>query len=85
MNTINYTAQAAGKQFTQFTTPYTSNYIVIFMTSLWVRGSFGTGLHFHVTPQVINNTHYRWNITMWKKCLVTNVHFSEIIFNSDDV
>jgi len=26
-----------------------------------------------------------WNITMYKKVLVTNVHFSELIFNSDDV
>ena len=26
-----------------------------------------------------------WNITLWKNVLVTNVHFSEIIFNSDDV
>jgi len=26
-----------------------------------------------------------WNITLYKSVLVTNVHFSEIIFNSDDV
>ena len=42
VNTINYTQQAAGMQFTEFTEPYSSNYVVIYMTSLWIRGSFGT-------------------------------------------
>ena len=26
-----------------------------------------------------------WNITLWRDVLVTNVHYSELIFNSDDV
>ena len=50
VNTINYTSQAAGQQFTQFTTPYEGNYIVIFMTSLWIAGQFGKPLKFHVYP-----------------------------------
>ena len=50
VNTINYTSQASGRAFTQFTTPYTGNYIVIFMTSLWIAGTFGKPLKFHVYP-----------------------------------
>ena len=37
-NTINYTAQSAGMTFRKFTTPLSSNYIVLFITSLWTRG-----------------------------------------------
>ena len=55
------------------------------MTSLWVNGKFGWPLQFHIYPQVINETHYLWNITLWTRVKVSNVHFSEIIFNSDDV
>ena len=49
-NTINYTAQAAGNDFTQFTTPYSSNYIVIFMTSLWIRAYSTRPVQFHIYP-----------------------------------
>ena len=85
VNEINYTAQAAGQRFTKFTAPYSGNYVVIFMTSLWIAGSFGTPIKFHVNTTVINETHYAWNISLWKNVHVTNVHFSELIFNSDDV
>ena len=83
-NYINYTKQAAGLTFTSFSQPLSSNYIVIFMTSLWIRSS-GTPLQIHVYPQVVNASHYMWNVTLYTKTLVTNLHFSEIIFNSDDV
>ena len=84
-NTINYTAQTAGSQFRTFTEPLSSNYIVIFMTSLWIRGKTGYPVEFHIYPEVVNSSHYLWNITLYRRTLVTNVHFSEIIFNSDDV
>ena len=86
-NYINYTAQsnAFGYLHNSFTAPLTSNYIVIFMTSLWIRGSSGSPLQFHIYPEVVNSTHYCWNLTLWRNTLVTNVHFSEIIFNSDDI
>ena len=41
-NYINYTEQAEGLLYTKFTKPYSSNYIVLYMTSFWVRGTFGT-------------------------------------------
>ena len=84
-NTIDYTQQAHGKQFAHFTAPYASNYIVLFITSLWIRGRTGYPVQFHIYPEVLNDTHYKWNITLYQNVLITNVHFSEIIFNSDDV
>jgi hypothetical protein len=89
-NYINYTDQAAGLSHNQFTTPLSSNKIVLFMSSFWVRGTSGTSpnfnpVKFHVYTGVVNSSHYFWNATLETQCLVTNVHFSQIIFNSDDV
>ena len=60
------------------------------MTSLWIRGTFGSPpnydpIKFHIYTGIVNTTHYFWNVTLEIMCLVTNVHFSQIIFNSDDV
>ena len=83
-NYINYTAQAQGMMFTKFTQPYARNYLVIFMTSLWIMSS-GTPVQLHVYPEIVNDTHYMWNITTFTQTAVTNLKFSEIFFNSDDV
>ena len=74
-NYINYTSQANGMTFTKFTQPYSRNYVVIFMTSLWIRSS-GTPLQLHVYPEIVNSSHYLWNITLYKSTLITNLHFS---------
>jgi hypothetical protein len=89
-NYINYTDQAIGYSHNKFTQPYSSNKIVLFMTSFWVRGTFGSApdyapVKFHITAGVVNESFYYWNATLEVECLVTNVHFSQIIFNSDDV
>ena len=55
------------------------------MTSLWIQGTFGTLVKFHVYTEVLNATFYMWNVTLEQKVMVTNVHFSLVVFNSDDV
>ena len=85
VNVINYTAQSNGMAFRKFTNPLSSNYLVLYMTSLWILGSFGWQVEFHVATTVLNETHYQWNATLWKNVMVTNVHFSMLVFNSDDV
>ena len=76
-NYINYTEQASGKKFRYFSAPYTTgDNIVIFMTSLWVKGTFGYPLQFNIVPQVINQTHYMWNATLYHNTMLTNVRFS---------
>jgi hypothetical protein len=81
VNYVNYTAQAAGMTHDKFTLPYSSNNIVLFMTSLWVRATFGSApnydpVKFHITTGIINESFYYWNATLEVNCLVTNVHFS---------
>lgn len=76
--------------YNKFTKPYDSNYIVLFMTSLWIRATFGSApnyspVKFHITTGVINESFYFWNATLEINVLVTNVHFSQIIFNAADV
>jgi hypothetical protein len=60
------------------------------MTSLWVRGIYGVApnynpVKFHITTGIVNESVYFWNATLETQCLVTNVHFSQIIFNANDV
>jgi hypothetical protein len=84
-NYINYTQQASGRKFKIFTEPLSGNHIVIFLTSLWIQGTSGDPLQIHITTDIVNSSHYMWNVTLYRKIKLTNIHFSQIIFNSDDV
>ena len=60
------------------------------MTSLWIRADFRTSTYvnpvqFHVYTGVVNESFYFWNVTLRERTLITNVHFSQIIFDSGDV
>jgi hypothetical protein len=65
--------------------PLESNSIVIFMTSLWIRGTFGWPIKFNIESQVLNQSFYRLNASILTKVTVTNVHFSLVMFNKDDI
>ena len=80
---INYTQQATGRSFNTFSEPYTSNKIVLYITNLWVNGNSGHPVHVHITPSVINSSHYQWVATAWQEVKVTRLQFSQIIFNQD--
>jgi hypothetical protein len=55
------------------------------MTSLWIRGTFGFPIIFNIEAQVLNQSYYRLNASVYEMTNVTNVHFSLVIFNKDDV
>lgn len=55
------------------------------MTSLWIQGTFGEPLQFHITPTVLSTNMYKLNATLLTNVMVTNVHFSEVIFNTVDI
>ena len=55
------------------------------MTSLWIRGTSGYPIQFHIDVEVISSDTYFLNATLFTNVMITNVHFSEIIFNIDDV
>ena len=82
---INYTQQATGRSFNTFTQPYTSNKIVLYITNLWIQGDFGYPVQMHITPSVINSSHYQWTATLWTQVRITRLQFSQIIFNQDEV
>jgi hypothetical protein len=71
--------------YTTFTKPFSSNNIVLFMTSLWIRGAYGNFVKFHISTGIVDENFYYWNATLETMVLVTNVHFSQIIFNTNDV
>ena len=55
------------------------------MTSLWIQGTFGQPLQFHITPTVLSSDIYLLNATLFKSVKITNVHFSQVIFNKIDI
>lgn len=76
--------------YTKFQQPLSSNNIVLFITSLWIRATFASGstkypIKFHIYTGIVNESFYWWNATLSVQVLITNVHFSQIIFNTDDV
>ena len=82
---IDYTSQAAGRIFTTFGDPLDQNKIVLFITSLWIQGTSGVELKIHITPSVLNSSHYQWVATAFSEVKLTRFQFSQIIFNQADV
>lgn len=71
--------------FSTFSTPLSSNKMVLFITSLWITGTANYVTKVHITPTILNTTHYKWVATAFKNLKVTKLQFSQIIFNEDDV
>jgi hypothetical protein len=51
---IDYSQQASGRLFNNFTLPLASNKIVLFITSLWIRGTSGNVVQVHIYPKILN-------------------------------
>ena len=89
-NYINYTAQTDGRIFRYFTEPYNTNHIVLYISALWIAASFRSGstyypIKMHIYTGIVNSTHYYWNLTLSTQVRITNIHFSQVIYNSADV
>ena len=82
---IDYTQQATGRPFNTFASPLSSNIIVLFMTSLWIQGTYGQPVRFHITPTVISSSIYLLNATIFRSTIISNVHFSQVIFDKTDI
>ena len=39
----------------------------------------------HIYTGIVNSTHYYWNLTLSTRVIITNIHFSQVIYNSADV
>ena len=76
---------ADGKTFKTFATPLTGNKIVLFITSLWTRSYSSKPVQFHISTEITNSSYFMWNATIWQYSMITNLHYSLVIFNSDDV
>jgi len=84
-NHINYTNQALTRNFNSFSpNPLSSYKIVLFMTSLWIRSSTYE-VQLHINYQVINSSFYLLNCTTKKNMMLTNLHFSQIVFDETDI
>ena len=89
-NVINYTAQAAGKNFTSFQTPLSSNKILLFLTNFGIEGQmefFGARVPITIIVEgtVLSTETYSLTVQAGKKVNLHDIGFSQIIFNEDDV
>ena len=79
--TIDYSAQAAGRTFNTFTTPYSSNRIVLFLNRFGVDTTWNWGIgrevEISIVPTVINATHYSWTATVYRSLALTWFGFSD--------
>lgn len=82
---IDYSQQSAANTYKAFTTPLSGNKVVLFITSLCVLANSTTPFKLNIQYQIINSTFYSWTATVFQYSTVTKLHFSEIIFNENDV
>lgn len=93
-NTINYTLQATGSTYTQFSSPLTNNKILLFMTSLFHSGSNENSttpvaswnpINLYVSATPTSPTTYLMDVNFSVNASITRLHFSMITFDQADV
>ena len=55
--TIDYTTQTTGRMFTKFTGALSNYKIVLLISSLWIKGTWGSVLNpvqIHIYPTILN-------------------------------
>jgi hypothetical protein len=92
---INYTSQASGLTHKRFMDPINSNKILLLMTTLsifgdWTANSNGVKgllypIQFTITPTVLNYEEYSIEVKTYRMMRLTKLHFSQVIFNYNDV
>ena len=63
---------------------------MLYISALWIAASFKSGstsypIKMHIYTGIVNSTHYYWNLTLSTRVIITNIHFSQVIYNSVDV
>jgi hypothetical protein len=89
VNTINFTNQAlaVSSTYNKFSGSLSDHKILMFMTSLFIRGiadnylTIPNPVDLNINAQVINNLSYVINASLSIKCYIEKLHFSMIIFN----
>ncbi len=65
---------------------------MLYITSLYIRGyqdnmspSTAYPINIDISYQILDSTNYLLNVTVFQNVIVTRLHFSQIIYNIDDV
>lgn len=82
---INYTDQAQYFPYNTFSSPYSNFKIVLYITNLWIRATSGPAITLTIDYSFLNDSFYILNATLQKNAFITNLHFSQIIYNVYDV
>lgn len=90
-NTINFTKQSAGRQYRYFSSPFSSNKILLFMTSFFHSGTneatmtSANPVKLLIDYEILTNETYKLMVSLGIKDMVDKLHFSMIIFDQADV
>lgn len=90
-NTINFTKQSTGLRYSYFSTPLSSNKILLFMTSFFHSGSneatitATTPVKLLIDYAILTNETYKLMVSLGIKDRLDKLHFSMIIFDKADV
>ena len=58
---------------------------MLFLTSFEINGTATSSMDFSVTVDVVNSSHYTWTVRVNRNAYIGKVHFSQIVYNQDDV
>jgi hypothetical protein len=89
-NTVNYTVQAAGRKYTSFPSPLSGNKVLVYICSIDIWSKFRSGstmypIDLNIDAAVTSTSTYKMKATLSTQTIINKLHFSMIIFNSDDV
>ena len=70
--------------YQQFTTPYSNNKILFFLTALHMVATSVDPLQFDLNYAIINNSHYSVTLSVGFNVTITRYSFNQIFYNSGD-
>jgi len=89
-NIIDYSTQSLGRQYTKFGVPLTGNKMLLYICALHIWASFRTAtkmypLDLSIKYDIESESTYKLSANFSTDAVIQKLHFSQIVYNSDDV
>ena len=87
-NVVNYTAQTTGMTYTKFKAPLENNRILLYIMALDIVGTNSQTsypIDLRVSATVLSEETYEFKATLSYNVHITLIHFSQIMFDQEDV
>ena len=90
-NRINYTQQAGSRTFKQFSVPLENSKVLLFLTTLFIKGTnenLFPGIYpidMNIYTEIESTSEYSITVTLETKINIIRLHFSQLIFDAEEV